>query len=59
MTSQLYGMIKNELKSMGSPIPENDIWIAAMSMQHGLTLVSRDAHFHGIDGLQVESCHEK
>lgn len=59
MTSGLYGMIKNELKSQGRPIPENDIWIAAMCIQHRLILVSRDLHFHEIDGLQVESCHEK
>jgi tRNA(fMet)-specific endonuclease VapC len=35
-------------------VPENDIWISAIARQHGLTLVTRDAHFEQVDGLQVE-----
>jgi len=52
--AQSYGQIKNLLKRKGRPIPENDIWIAAIAMQHQLTLVSRDAHFAEIDGLKLE-----
>jgi tRNA(fMet)-specific endonuclease VapC len=53
-TSRNYGKIKNALSVKGRPIPENDIWIAAIAMQHSLTLVSRDTHFKEIDDLKVE-----
>jgi tRNA(fMet)-specific endonuclease VapC len=33
-------------------LPENDIWIAALAMEHGLTLISRDEHFKKIDELK-------
>lgn len=49
-----YGEIKQTLKAQGTALPENDIWIAAVAKQHGLTLISRDAHFQQIDGLPVE-----
>ena len=53
-TSRHYGRIKNDLRTKGRPIPENDIWIAALARQHGLTLVSRDAHFDEVDDLSLE-----
>jgi tRNA(fMet)-specific endonuclease VapC len=53
-TARQYGRIKDELRAKGRPIPENDIWIAAVAMQHGLTVVSRDDHFANIAGLPVE-----
>jgi|SRR5579863_4271835 len=37
-----YGRIKEILRAKGKPIPENDIWIAAAALQHGLTLATRD-----------------
>jgi len=51
-TSREYGRIKDLLHKKGHPIPENDIWIAALAIEHGLTLVSRDEHFKKIDGLK-------
>lgn len=54
-TAQEYGRIKNQLRKKGRPIPENDIWIAAMARQHSLTLVSRDKHFDEVDGIAIES----
>ena len=53
-TSRHYGQIKNDLRAKGRPIPENDIWIAAVAQQHGLTLISRDTHFHEVEGLLLE-----
>jgi tRNA(fMet)-specific endonuclease VapC len=53
-TARLYGKIKSELKGNGTPIPENDIWIAAQARQHDLVLVTRDKHFDGITGLTLE-----
>jgi tRNA(fMet)-specific endonuclease VapC len=53
-TAEAYASIKQRLRSKGRPLPDNDIWIAASAQQHGLVLVSRDRHFHQIDGLTVE-----
>jgi len=54
MTAWHYGNLKNELRKKGRPIPENDLWIAAMAMQHNLILISRDKHFHEIEYMFVE-----
>jgi len=53
-TSLHYGKIKSSLKRIGKPIPENDIWIAALAIQHKLKLVTRDRHFDFIEGLEKE-----
>ncbi len=53
-TARWYGIIKNQLQRKGRPIPNNDIWIAAIAIQHELILVTRDSHFDGIDSLQTE-----
>lgn len=55
LTAELYGQIKNDLKTQGFPIPENDLWIAAIARQHGLIVVTRDQHFQKVNGLTVES----
>lgn len=52
-TGYFYGRIKKELKDKRKPIPENDIWIIAMSMQHKLKVVSRDIHFENVDNLDL------
>ncbi len=52
-TARHYGVIKNHLRAKGRPIPENDIWIAAVAMQHRVTVVSRDPHFKEIAGLDL------
>ena len=41
-TAEFYAEILNGLRSAGTPIPTNDIWIAAQAMEHGLRLVSMD-----------------
>jgi tRNA(fMet)-specific endonuclease VapC len=53
-TARFYGKIKSQLKVKGRPIPENDIWIAALAEQHQLTLVTRDSHFNGVDVILTE-----
>lgn len=53
-TAKIYGNLKHELQGKGRPIPENDIWIAAIALQHDLILATRDAHFGAIDGLKLE-----
>jgi tRNA(fMet)-specific endonuclease VapC len=52
-TARHYGSIKNALRAKGRPLPENDLWIAALARQHGLTLATRDAHFDEINGLAL------
>ena len=54
-TAKKYGDIKNQLKEIGQPLPENDIWIAAVAQQYDLTLITRDIHFHIIENLKIES----
>jgi tRNA(fMet)-specific endonuclease VapC len=51
-TSRFYADIHHELRLAGQPIPENDLWIAALARQHGLTLLSNDAHFDHVSGLK-------
>jgi tRNA(fMet)-specific endonuclease VapC len=54
-TARRYGAIKNELREIGKPIPENDLWIAAIAQQHDLILVTRDVHFSEVERLKVEA----
>lgn len=49
-----YGIIKATLRRKGKPIPENDIWIAAIAVQHDLIVATRDAHFNEVDDLTTE-----
>lgn len=51
-TSHHYATIGLELKSIGKPIPANDLWIAALCRQHSLALLSRDRHFDAVSGLR-------
>lgn len=50
-TADFYAVILNQLKAAGTPIPTNDIWIAASALQHGYKLFSEDKHFNFIQGL--------
>ena len=52
-TAEIYVNIKLALFAKGNPIPENDIWIAALALQHNLPLYSYDNHFKAIDGIQL------
>ena len=54
-TARQYGKIKESLRAKGRPIPDNDIWIAAIAFQHHPPLVTRDLHFNEIKGLAIKS----
>ena len=43
-TAAEYARIKHRLRIAGTPIPENDIWIAALAVQYNLTILSKDSH---------------
>lgn len=51
ITSDRYSRIAAQLKRQGTPIPTNDIWIAAQTMEHGAELITSDQHFEKINGL--------
>lgn len=53
-TARWYGRIFQQLRKKGRPIPQNDIWIAAVTLQHNLTLLTRDAHFNEVDNLPLQ-----
>ncbi|BBO92886.1 type II toxin-antitoxin system VapC family toxin [Desulfosarcina ovata] len=50
-TADFYASVLNNLKAAGTPIPTNDIWIAAVAFQHGYKVFTKDRHFDFIQGL--------
>ncbi len=53
-TGRWYGIIKDLLRQKNALLPENDVWIAALALQYGLTLVTRDPQFGEITNLRNE-----
>ena len=51
-TTLSYRDVRTELKRAGTPIPSNDVWIAALCRQHRLPLLSRDPHFDAVPGVR-------
>jgi len=51
ITSDRYSRIAVNLRKQGTPIPTNDIWIAAQAMEQGAELITSDQHFDKIIGL--------
>jgi tRNA(fMet)-specific endonuclease VapC len=51
VTAEIYSEVREELRIKGRPIPENDVWIAALARQHQEPLVSRDEHFDSVAGI--------
>ena len=51
-TAGIYAEVRLSLKRAGTPIPSNDAWIAALARQHALPVLSNDAHFDAVDGVQ-------
>ena len=54
-TADIYATVRFELRRLGKPIPENDLWIAALARQYGLVLLTRDGHFRAVPDLTVTS----
>ena len=55
-TADRYSEIHVYLKRRGTPIPANDVWIAASAMQHGLYVLTTDPHFERVVQVSVELC---
>lgn len=50
-TTHHYANVYRQLRKQGTPIPTNDMWIAALVLQHSLVLFARDAHFDALAQL--------
>lgn len=53
-TAEHYANIRLQLKEAGTPIPENDLWIAATAIQYELPILTRDQHFNYVNGLDIK-----
>jgi tRNA(fMet)-specific endonuclease VapC len=50
-TAEHYARLFVQLKRAGTPIPDNDLWIAALVLEHDLQLITRDGHFERVPQL--------
>ena len=53
-TAVHYADIRYNLKTKGNPIPENDIWIAAIAKENNMTIVTRDKHLNHVEFIRTE-----
>jgi tRNA(fMet)-specific endonuclease VapC len=52
-TTHHYGRLFRHLREQGTPIPTNDLWIAALVIEHDAQLYTRDAHFSSLPQLSL------
>ena len=52
-TVSLYIEIRRSLEDVNAIIPENDLWIAASTMEHDLPLLTSDGHFRRVSGIKI------
>ena len=52
-TAEVYGRVRFELRRRGTPIPENDVWIASICIEHDIPLWTDDRHFSNVAGLRL------
>jgi tRNA(fMet)-specific endonuclease VapC len=50
-TTHHYAALFRQLRKQGTPIPTNDMWVAALVLQHNLVLYARDRHFDHLPQL--------
>ena len=53
-TAERFAVVHQALRRAGTPIPTHDVWIAASAMEHGLRVLTTDAHFRAVPMLLVE-----
>jgi tRNA(fMet)-specific endonuclease VapC len=51
-TTEQYARLVVQLKRAGTPVPDNDLWIAALCLEDDLALITRDRHFDKIPQLR-------
>jgi tRNA(fMet)-specific endonuclease VapC len=54
-TAAAYATVREALRAQGTPIPENDVWISALAIEHRLDIVSRDTDFDQAPGVRRRS----
>ena len=54
-TAVHYAAIRQELRDAGSPIPTNDVWIAALAREHRLAVLTRDRQFSAVAGIRTRT----
>jgi len=52
-TARKYGRVEASLRARRCVIPQNDMWIAASAIQHGIALLTRDTHFDNVSALKL------
>ena len=52
-TGEYFAIVDSALAQKGRPIPDNDVWIAALALQHRLRLFTKDNYFKEVDGLEL------
>ena len=52
-TAEVFGKVKQNLKKAGTPLPINDVWIAAHAIETGSTIITYDSHFKNVAGLRL------
>ncbi len=52
-TAEYFGQIKHQLRKSSTPLPINDVWIAAHAMQTGSALITFDRHFEKVHGVRL------
>lgn len=52
-TAEVFGLLKNQLKTAGTPLPINDVWIAAHAVETGSIVVTFDKHFNKVPGVRL------
>ena len=52
-TAEVFGQVKHSLRRAGTPIPMNDVWIAALAIETGSVIVTYDKHFQNVPGLRL------
>ena len=50
-SAEIYATLRERLRELGRPIPDNDLWIAALAVQHEAPILSRDSHFDAVAGV--------
>ncbi len=53
MTTRTYARLYRQLRLQGTPIPINDLWIAALVVEHNLVLCTRDRHFDHLPQIEI------
>jgi tRNA(fMet)-specific endonuclease VapC len=51
-TAEVFGEVKEGLRRQGTPLPINDVWIAAHALEAGALLITFDGHFEKVKGLR-------